>query len=126
MAPVESLLVWTLAGLGVVVLLRRSRAASTILMAAALVATTAAGHALWSARSATRQRSADALAASLPQPTVEGGYVSSDACRACHPTEYATWHRSYHRTMTQPASARAVRAPFAGETLVAADGRSYR
>ncbi|MDB4971450.1 MAG: hypothetical protein JWN44_7139, partial [Myxococcales bacterium] len=41
-------------------------------------------------------------------------------------TEYATWHRSYHRTMTQPASARAVRAPFAGETLVAADGRSYR
>lgn len=33
---------------------------------------------------------------------VEGrGYVSSTACRACHAREYATWHESYHRQMTQ-------------------------
>ena len=36
------------------------------------------------------------------------GYVSSDTCRACHPQQYATWHDSYHRTMTQVASPEAV------------------
>lgn len=29
------------------------------------------------------------------------GYVSSTACRACHAREHATWHESYHRSMTQ-------------------------
>jgi predicted CXXCH cytochrome family protein len=123
----ESLLVWTLAAIAVVVLVVRSRRAVwTILLSAALVASTAAGHALWAARRARVQRSADALVATVPQPVADGGYVSSDRCRACHPTEYATWHRSYHRTMTQVASASSVRAPFAGEALVDDDGRSYR
>ncbi|MGZ3441105.1 MAG: multiheme c-type cytochrome, partial [Polyangia bacterium] len=121
----ESLFVWALTGASVVVLLRRSRAASMIALAAALVATTAAGHLLWAARSASRSRSTGALRASVPQPVADGGYVSSDSCRACHPSQYASWHSSYHRTMTQTASAAAVRAPFAGETLVADDGRSY-
>ncbi|HWW84959.1 MAG TPA: ammonia-forming cytochrome c nitrite reductase subunit c552 [Vicinamibacterales bacterium] len=31
-------------------------------------------------------------------------YASSRACRSCHPDEYATWHDSYHRTMTQVAT----------------------
>jgi len=31
------------------------------------------------------------------------GYVSSDTCRSCHPGEYASWHASFHRTMTQKA-----------------------
>ena len=122
----EALLVWTLGGVAVVVLLWRSRTASTIALAAALVASTAAGQALWAARSASRQRSAAAVLARVPQAAPHDGYVSSDACGACHPTEYATWHRSYHRTMTQAATATAVRAPFAGETLTADDGRSYR
>ncbi|MCU1279395.1 MAG: hypothetical protein JWM53_2941 [bacterium] len=122
----ESLLVWTLTAVAVVVLLRRSRAAAAMLTAAALVASTAAGHVLWASRSASRQRSAEALRASVPQPLADGGYVSSDSCRACHPSEYASWHRSFHRTMTQAASATNVRAPFAGETLLSDDGRSYR
>ena len=29
------------------------------------------------------------------------GYVSSNACLSCHPDQYSSWHRSYHRTMTQ-------------------------
>ena len=62
----------------------------------------------------------------MPQAVAHGGYVSSNACRDCHPAEYQSWRRSYHRTMTQPATPATVRAPFAGETLVAADGRSYR
>jgi hypothetical protein len=35
-----------------------------------------------------------------PQKIDDQGYVSSDTCRACHPSQYASWHRSYHRTMT--------------------------
>ena len=31
-------------------------------------------------------------------------YVSSDSCRSCHPGNYASWHASYHRTMTQVAT----------------------
>jgi hypothetical protein len=56
----------------------------------------------------------------LPERAVTGrpiqvetdAYVSSDACRACHPSEYASWRASYHRTMTQVATPEAVRASF--------------
>jgi predicted CXXCH cytochrome family protein len=33
-----------------------------------------------------------------------GDFVTSSACRSCHPAEYASWHASFHRTMTQLAS----------------------
>ena len=36
------------------------------------------------------------------------GYVSSETCQACHPTEYASWHGSFHRTMTQVATENTV------------------
>lgn len=117
---------WTLLGAVVAVLLRRSRAPSTIAVACALVAGTAAGHARWAVRTSGQERSLAGLEASVPQPISDVGYASSDACRACHPSQYASWHRSYHRTMTQPATSATVKAPFAGETLVADDGRSYR
>ena len=32
------------------------------------------------------------------------GYVTSNTCRACHPGNYASWHASFHRTMTQVAT----------------------
>ena len=121
----ESLLVWTLTGVAVAMLLGRSRARASLLVAAVLVASTAAGHALWASHMRSRERSAEALRARVPEPVGDGGYVTSNACRACHPAEYATWHRSYHRSMTQVASASAVRAPFAGETLRSDDGKSY-
>lgn len=38
----------------------------------------------------------------------EDDYVSSTACRACHPAQYGSWHASYHRTMTQVASRETV------------------
>ena len=31
-------------------------------------------------------------------------YVSSNTCRSCHPGNYASWHASFHRTMTQVAT----------------------
>lgn len=43
--------------------------------------------------------------------------VGSDRCVSCHPDQHESWHRSYHRTMTQIADPTAVLAPFAGETL---------
>src|SRR5947207_11754900 len=33
-----------------------------------------------------------------------GGYVTSNACRACHAENYTSWHASFHRTMTQLAT----------------------
>jgi hypothetical protein len=45
------------------------------------------------------------------------GYVSSNECRSCHPTQYATWHDSYHRTMTRPATPEYVHGDFAGVEL---------
>jgi hypothetical protein len=41
-------------------------------------------------------------------------YVSSQTCRACHPSQYASWHASYHRTMTQAATPQAVATSFDG------------
>jgi len=121
----EALFVWTLVGLAAGLLVHRSRSAAAIAAAAALLLSTAAGHALWAARAHRRDRSLAALRATVPQPIFDRGYASSDACGACHPTEYATWHRSYHRTMTQTASASTVRASFAGETLTDGDGKRY-
>ncbi|MBI3493468.1 MAG: hypothetical protein HY047_17055, partial [Acidobacteria bacterium] len=40
------------------------------------------------------------------------GFVSSQTCRACHPSEYASWHASYHRTMTQIAAPDGVATSF--------------
>jgi predicted CXXCH cytochrome family protein len=53
-----------------------------------------------------------ALAAAVPAPVTDGGFTSSARCRACHPAEYASWHRSFHRTMTQPATPEAVLGSF--------------
>ena len=49
-------------------------------------------------------------------------YVSSDTCRACHPSQYASWHSSYHRTMTQFASPETVVPSFDGVELEAEEG----
>lgn len=52
------------------------------------------------------------------------GYVSSQTCRACHPSQYGTWRDSYHRTMTQVATPEAVRADFDGLMIPAMPGAS--
>jgi formate-dependent nitrite reductase cytochrome c552 subunit len=53
----------------------------------------------------------------------EDGFVSSDACRACHPSQYASWHASYHRTMTQVATPETAIPDFDGQTVSAVHGR---
>ena len=54
------------------------------------------------------------------------GYVSSDTCRACHPTEYDTWYGSFHRTMTQVATPDTARADFDGVEVANTHGRPMR
>jgi len=52
------------------------------------------------------------FAVSLPHVGGPAGYVGSQACRTCHEDQFASWHRSYHRTMTQVAAAETVQADF--------------
>ncbi len=51
--------------------------------------------------------------------TSRGGVVGSADCRRCHPEQHASWHESYHRTMTQSVGTgdAIILAPFSGETL---------
>lgn len=39
-------------------------------------------------------------------------YIDSSKCLACHKGHYDSWHRTYHRTMTQNASPEAVQGDF--------------
>ena len=43
-----------------------------------------------------------------PVTAPNNAYTSSQTCRACHPSEYKSWHNSYHRTMTQLAKSGAI------------------
>lgn len=58
-----------------------------------------------------------------PIRQVENGFAGSDTCRACHPSQYASWHASYHRTMTQVASPSTARPDFDNQTVTAVQGR---
>ena len=49
-----------------------------------------------------------------PHEVLDDGYVSSKACLECHPDQHASWHASYHRTMTQVASPETVIGRFDG------------
>jgi len=53
------------------------------------------------------------------------GYVSSNACRSCHLGNYASWHASFHRTMTQVASLRNLPNDMDKVDFVF-DGRDYK
>jgi predicted CXXCH cytochrome family protein len=72
---------------------------------------------LWRGRVEEQVRARAKLLASIPTAIPADRYVSSDKCQACHPGEYATWHRSFHRTMTQVASPQSVLADFENVTL---------
>ncbi len=58
-----------------------------------------------------------------PIERLHAGYVSSDTCKGCHPAEYASWHASYHRTMTTVAGPESVKADFSKPVTVA--GREF-
>ena len=111
-----------LASIVAAVPLRRPRLAILGLMAAVGAGLAAAQTAAIAARHAASETLADQVP-SLGRP--QEAFTSSQACRSCHPDQYASWHRSYHRTMTQLASPRTVTGDFDGVTLESR-GRSYR
>ncbi len=76
------------------------------------------GAAFW-LKAETRQRESARreFLSKIPETSRPGGYVSSDNCRSCHPGHYDSWHRSYHRTMTQLPSRETVRGNFENVTL---------
>lgn len=82
------------------------------LLAAAMRGRGSAVHRLapWLVAAAGALLVASAAPAPLPVPTdrpieVAGdGYVGSATCRKCHPGEHHSWSRSFHHTMTQPAT----------------------
>lgn len=65
----------------------------------------------------TRGRAREQAERHRPVESRALGYVSSRSCRPCHLEQYTSWHDSYHRTMTQPATPESVHAPFDGRTL---------
>jgi hypothetical protein len=61
-----------------------------------------------------------------PIHVTDAGYASSNTCRSCHPSQYAAWRASYHRTMTQVATPETVVADFDGITVTDVHGRPMR
>lgn len=64
---------------------------------------------------ATARSTARELA--TPRDRSELRYAGSTACLTCHPDHYASWHRTFHRTMTQDASDASVLGDFAAGRL---------
>ncbi|MFQ5492070.1 MAG: multiheme c-type cytochrome [Phycisphaerae bacterium] len=72
----------------------------------------------WKADAARRSRVNLAVLDSLPNLGMpDGRFVSSDACQSCHPEAFDSWQHSFHRSMTQRASAASVLGDFDGVNL---------
>ncbi len=50
-------------------------------------------------------------------PPVWAEWAGSETCHGCHRDRYASWHRTYHRTMTQDASPDNVQGRFDGQPV---------
>ncbi len=71
-----------------------------------------------------RAKNSASLSKFLPKSR-DDHYVSSNKCQSCHPGEYASWHRTFHRTMTQPATPETVLGSF-DDTTILSEGLAYR
>jgi predicted CXXCH cytochrome family protein len=63
------------------------------------------------------------FADSLPKQSGPEGYVGSTACKDCHPKQFETWWRSYHRQMTQVMNTNTVKAKFDGVVMYSGGAR---
>jgi Cytochrome c554 and c-prime len=71
---------------------------------AVFIIATLAGAGILTAISVRDFRTAALPPENRPIQSQISGYVSSNACRACHLENYNSWHGSFHRTMTQVAT----------------------
>ena len=60
-----------------------------------------------------------------PLEVLSDGYVASHACLECHQSEHASWHDSYHRTMTQVATPDAVIGDFDNRQITYGDASYF-
>jgi predicted CXXCH cytochrome family protein len=84
-------------------------------LAAAAAALALGGVAL--AVRAERERNRIAAELAAPRDLHGTGYVGSAACRRCHAEQYASWRRTFHRTMTTEATSTNILGDFSGATL---------
>lgn len=84
------------------------------------------GAILWTSWQQTQleKQSTEKLLEALPALQRENDYVSSNQCQSCHPDQHASWHKTYHRTMTQVARPENVAGNFDGSTIWS-DGLPY-
>ena len=80
-----------------------------------------AGALLWQAANSR----GTSMPGNRPIAAPEANYVTSNSCRACHPGNYASWHTSFHRSMTQVATP-ATLIPEAENVELSFAGRQYR
>ena len=107
------------------VFLARRAGRPGIWVAAAITLVSVGATTAWGLASARRWASVRELVAAVPDPAdPEEGFVTSKMCRDCHPYQYATWYRSYHRTMTQPATPETVIGDF-DDVRMSSGGRRY-
>jgi predicted CXXCH cytochrome family protein len=113
------------AACAVALALKATGARTAAVWVSALALAGSAG-AAWLGQRSQRGASLAKLVAAVPElGRASDGYVGSGTCRACHPAQYGSWHRSFHRTMTTLATPENVRGPFDGRTLESG-GRAYR
>src|ERR1051325_680754 len=75
----------------------------------------------WKSRAHNKLAARQQVLQKVPLENRPGGYVRSETCRSCHPDQYASWHRSFHRTMTQRATPESVKGNFTNVTLTLND-----
>jgi len=84
-----------------------SKTSGAVLLVA-LVFSGAFGYAIRESPTVPRERAIQ----TRPIQAADDGYASSDGCQQCHPSQFASWRASYHRTMTQIATPDSVVANF--------------
>ncbi len=65
-----------------------------------------------------------AMAASQVTGDSADAFVGSEACKSCHVDQHASWHQTYHRSMTMLATEENVLAPFDG--VLEIEGQTYQ
>lgn len=88
---------------------RASRRLGAAALAAWLLGSAAMG---WASADYAPARASKVPVTDRPIEVLTEDYVSSQACKACHPGEYGSWYGSFHRTMTQVASPETMLAPW--------------
>jgi hypothetical protein len=97
----------------VLVTAARSRRARALLAASGVVACAAV---VWAELEYRRPRES-APTPPRPREVEEDGFVSSNACRSCHPSEYESWDTSFHSRMTRVATPDSVVEGFDGRVF---------